>query len=138
MWGGAERFPLADPPRTAPIEGDRVPLDVAVGGIEPGRLVAISGVDADSGEAVAEVRAVSDVVADGAGSMLVLDRGARRTATCPRAVRVNANVAPATHGECWSETLGGGDARRPLLRFRSPTRRSPTRARRRRPAARAR
>ena len=90
-----------------------VPLDVAVGGLEQGRLVAIAGVDADSGEAVAEVRAVSAVVADGGRSTLVLDRALLHRYV-PASVRVNANVAPATHGESWSETLGSGDARRPL------------------------
>jgi predicted phage baseplate assembly protein len=35
----------------------------------------------------------------------------------PASVRINANVAPATHGESWAETLGDGDARRPWSRF---------------------
>jgi predicted phage baseplate assembly protein len=117
VWAGSERIELADPPRTSPIEGTHVPLDVAVEGLEPGRLVAVSGLDAESGEPVAEVRAVSAVLADGACSTLVLDR-ALLFRYVPATVRVNANVAPATHGESWSETLGGGEARRPRLRFK--------------------
>ena len=97
-WGGAERFPLIDPPRTAPIEGDRVPLETHVEGIEPGRLVAVSGVDADSGLPVADVRAVIEVVDDGAGSVLVLDRDLDHRFE-PASLRVLANVAAATHGE---------------------------------------
>jgi predicted phage baseplate assembly protein len=62
--------------------------------------------------------------------VLELDRPLERTYV-PASVRVNANVAPATHGESWTETLGGGDARRawtrlalsnaPLTYVRAPT-----------------
>ena len=116
VWGGGERFPLIDPPRTAPIEGDRVLLDAHVEGIEPGRLVAVAGVDADSGLPAADVRTVIEVVDDDAGSELVLDRDLDHRLE-PASVRVLANVAPATHGESWTQTLGDGDARRPWLRF---------------------
>jgi predicted phage baseplate assembly protein len=117
VWGRSEALPLADPPRTEPIAGDRVPLAVTVTGIEPGRLVAVGGTDAATGEAAAEVRAVRAVNTGARGSTLVLDRALDR-AYAPASVRVNANVAPATRGETRGELLGGGDARRPWLRLR--------------------
>jgi predicted phage baseplate assembly protein len=117
VWAGAERLDLAEPPRTAPIDGTHVPLDVAAPGLEPGRLVAVAGIDADTGEPAAEVRALSAVLDEPRGTTLVLDRALVRRYV-PASVRVNANVAPATHGESWTETLGSGDARRPYLRFR--------------------
>jgi len=116
VWAGSERYPLADPPRTTPIEGDRVPLDGHVEGIEPGRLVAVSGTDVDDALPAADVRVVIEVADDGAGSVLVLDRDLDHRYE-PVSVRVAANVAPATHGESWTETLGDGDARRPWSRF---------------------
>jgi predicted phage baseplate assembly protein len=117
VWAGAERFELAEPPRTAPITGTQVPLDDLAEGIERGRLVAVSGTDVDTGDEVAEVRAVAEVYSQAGRTRLVLETGLTHRYD-PLTVRVNANVAPATHGESWSETLGDGDARRPWLRFK--------------------
>ena len=110
VWAGWERLELADWPRTEPITGTHLPLDASADGIEPGRLVAVSGLA--GGAPVAEVRAVTE----NHGTELVLDK-ALTFAYDPVSVRISANVAEATHGESWTETLGSGDASRPWLRF---------------------
>jgi hypothetical protein len=116
VWAGASRLELIDPPRTAPIAGTDLPLDVLVAGLEKGRLLAVSGVDADTGKAVAEVATIAEVHVTHGKTRLVLGTALVHR-YMPASVRVNANVVPATHGESWTETLGDGDARRPWLRF---------------------
>jgi hypothetical protein len=116
-WAGFEELALTDPPRTKPIAGTDLPLDVLVDGIDTGRLVAVSGVDVDSGLPAAEIVSVSEVHVEHGRTRLVLQTALTHRYE-PATVRVNANVAPATHGESWSETLGSGDARRLWLRFK--------------------
>jgi len=116
-WAGFERLPLTDPPRTEPIAGTELPLDVLVDGLAAGQLLAVTGTDVDSGLPAAEVVAVDEVQVEDGRTTLTLQTGLVHRYD-PASVRVNANVAPATHGESWSETLGSGDARRLWLRFK--------------------
>ena len=114
VWVQSEELPLAERPRRTPIEGTAIELEAAVE-LEPGRLVAIYGVDADSGQPAAEVLTVATT----AGAVLTLTTALAHR-YLPLSVRVNANVAPATHGEAWSEV-----ARR-RRRPRAPTCASPS------------
>jgi baseplate J-like protein len=110
-WVQSSALPLAQRPRTAAVTGTRIELETAAD-VEPGRLVAVSGDDAVSGAPIAEVRTVQA----SAGTAVTLTPAlANRYA--PLSVRVNANVAPATHGQAWSEILGDGDGRVPYQAF---------------------
>ncbi len=109
-------LPPAGTPGTGPL-----PLDDWVDGLRAGQYVAITGRSADQpGVAVAHVCALSGVSHDlgytgGTSITLATELPSRLVRST---VRINANVAPATHGETRTEVLGSGDAR---VRFPSFT-----------------
>jgi hypothetical protein len=97
--------------------GTRVKLDGAHLALGPGRRVALTGERDDlPGVTASEVLVVADAWLDGGRTVLLFESGPvhvyRR-----HTVRINANVAPATHGETREETLGGGDATQAFQRF---------------------
>lgn len=110
----SEELPLASEPMLTAVSGNTVTLDRAVSGLESGRTVALSGVPgAASGneEAHRELATILRVEEEATGGLTTLVftaplRGSYRRET----VRINANVALATHGETVGETLGSGDA----------------------------
>lgn len=115
---GSERLSLAPVPITEPVEGNRLVLDGAYLGLREGQPIAVSGPREDLsgviGAEVAEIAAVE--VVDGL-AVLTLARALRhryRRAEC----RVNANLAPASHGEAREEVLGSGDGRTAFAAFR--------------------
>jgi hypothetical protein len=81
--------------------------------IERGRAVSISG-DRSDAESItdSETLTVADVVHIGGHTRLLLEAGPDYSYV-RSSVRVNANLALATHGELFAETLGSGDASRP-------------------------
>jgi hypothetical protein len=113
----SEQLPLADVPDESPVAGDEIRLDEAYIDLKPGQFVAVSGERRDlEGTKASEVRRLHEVWLDGGQTVLVLDRALdhiyRRSS-----VSINANVAPATHGETVREVLGSGDASKPFQRF---------------------
>ncbi len=103
-------------PLYTPVRGREVYLDVAVEGIEEGQLVAVSGLDAATGEARVEVAEVlrTDAVEGTTRLTFVADL----TYTYTReSVLFNANVARATHGESRTEVLGSGSGSAPFQDF---------------------
>ncbi len=137
VFAESEELEAAEEPLTDPVEGISVVLDRAVEGIEEERLVALRGVDADTGRPAAEVATVAEVRAvDGLTELVfeepLLHRYVRATTGDVAGVLLNANVAPATHGETVpGEVLGSGDgsarfqrfelARAPLTHVSAPT-----------------
>lgn len=110
---------------------DRLDLASLYLDIEPGQAVSISGVRSDAGSLVAsEALLVADVVHVGGYTQLQLERGPEYGYARP-SVRLNGNMAPATHGESFDELLGSGDAsipnqvftlaKRPLTFVSAPT-----------------
>ena len=100
----------------APIKEDLVPdapeiaLDSLYLDLERDRSVSISGERADApGVVESETLAIGDILHVGGVTRIVFDGGPtysyRRSS-----VRVNANVALATHGEFYEEKIGSGDA----------------------------
>ncbi|HUO39652.1 MAG TPA: hypothetical protein VMU34_18225, partial [Mycobacterium sp.] len=92
------------------VEGGKVMLDGAYLLLTVGQLVAVTGTRADnSGLTASEVAAIGGLeLIDG---YTVLSFQAQLTGTYVRStVTVNANVAPATHGETTTQILGSGDA----------------------------
>lgn len=115
----SEPLRLADLPVTAPVpKGDKaLLLDRMVLGLSAGRKLALSGESYDApGVAAAEIVELEDIVhQDGLTELQFRDplknSYVRATAT------LNANLAPASHGESVRETLGSGDASQANQRF---------------------
>lgn len=116
VFGQSEELLWAEQPIKSPVIGNSVVLDRKIDGLGRGRLVAISGVDAGTEQAAAEIATVDRVETAGDKSTLVfiskLGHSYRRDSMV-----LNANVARATHGETKNETLGSGDASKPFQKF---------------------
>lgn len=97
---------------------DAIDLDGLYLDLLDGQTISIAGERSDAdGLASSETLSVSDVVHIGGFTRLLLKSGpeyAYRRAS----VTVNANMAPATHGETYEEQLGSGDAARIFQRFK--------------------
>ena len=109
----SERLALAERPIDTPLAGPQITLETPVSGLEPGRALAFSGIDELTGQAASEVATLKRI--DSPASLLLaatLKRRYRR-----ETVRINANVARATHGETKAEVLGAGDGSRRFQRF---------------------
>lgn len=108
---------VAEVPLAAVLEPGGLMLDGAYLSLAVGQPVAVTGVRADrTGETSSEVATIAGLsLADGY-TVLALTPGL--TGSYQRAsVTVNANVAPATHGETVTELLGSGDASQAFQRF---------------------
>jgi hypothetical protein len=114
-WVVSEWLDLPWAPLDEPLRSGTsvIPLDGLQPGLQPGQLLALTGTFADGVDApVAEHASIAAV------EHLVI-RGGRTTISLAgplthdfdrRALRINANVAPATHGESRFEILGSGGA----------------------------
>lgn len=113
----SERLELAPLPIVDEVKGNEVTLDGASLGLEAGRMVAVTGERSDlSGVVASEVVRLADVTLEEGFTTLTFQSSL--TYSYVRAtVRINANVALATHGETRSELLGSGDARVPFQQF---------------------
>jgi hypothetical protein len=123
-----EELEVADVPVTRPVGGagtdaqglplgTRVKLDGAQLGLGPGRRVCLSGERDDlPGVRESELLTIADAWLDDGRTVLLFESGPLR-AYRRDTVRINANVAPATHGETREEVLGSGDAATAFQRF---------------------
>ena len=123
-----EELPLAELPISEPIQGDTVTLDRAYLGLKAGRRIVVTG-DRDDlkGTVSSELRKLDKVTVQGGFTVLKFDKPldyryqrqqpSKLGETERRTVTINANVAPATHGETVQEVLGGGDANQEFQRF---------------------
>ncbi|MCB0167281.1 MAG: putative baseplate assembly protein [Anaerolineae bacterium] len=116
VLGQSEQLPLATVPLTADVAGDSVTLDKYYPGLSKGQLVIVSGTRTDLNGVVGhEVRTLAEVQANGqleAGRLFTVLKFTNPLSYTykPETVTINANVAPATHGETKNEILGGGDS----------------------------
>ena len=113
-----------------PVEGDVAGRTVDLDGVleiqlEPGRLVAVTGertdlegveADENSGIVASEI-AVLEATETLAGFTRLTFEEELTHSYRRESVTLNANVAPASHGESRREVLGSGDASRPFQRF---------------------
>lgn len=109
VFAVSEKLEMAEKPRDDAVSGESIELDAAVEGLEAGRLLAISGKDAD-GKDAAEIVTLLRAEAAGKRSRLVLAPPGLAGSYQRSTVRINANVAPANHGETVHQILGGGNA----------------------------
>ena len=112
VFAQSELLEIAEFPIAAPITGAKVKLAKVADGINIGQLLAASGKDSVTGDAVQEVVSVNAI------------SGTQITVTPPLAHRYergsfsfNANLAHATHGETVEEILGSGDASQGFQKF---------------------
>jgi predicted phage baseplate assembly protein len=92
-------------------------LDGAYLGLVPGRRVVVGGeADDKRGETTREVVTLKDVVLNDGLTTVTFKEGLDHDYE-PATIRINANVAAATHGESRQEVLGSGDTTRVFQRF---------------------
>ncbi len=110
-------LPVADVALDDPVSGGSLTLDGAYLSLAAGQPVAVTGTRADKqGETASEVVTISGLsLVDG---YTVLTLNPQLTGTYVRStVTVNANVAPATHGQTTTQILGSGDASQTFQNF---------------------
>jgi hypothetical protein len=115
FYGASESLTLAGTPIREDVAAGDLTLDLEslYLDIERGRAVSISGDRSDAESLTdSETLTVADVVHIGGHTRLLLEAGPDYSYV-RSSVRVNANLALATHGELFAETLGSGDAARP-------------------------
>lgn len=110
------RMSVSERPRSAPVSGNSVVLNSLVEGLEPGRLVALTGLSTD-GDAVSEVLTISAITLSAAGYTRLRFETAMAHVYDRLSLRINANVAPANMGVTRGEVLGDGDAAAPFQHF---------------------
>jgi predicted phage baseplate assembly protein len=117
IFGQSERLPLAQLPIEDTVQGASIVLDRLVLGLRPGQYAVVTGERTDmKGVRNSERIVLKRVLAEGGFTVLELEKSLafsyrRETVT------INANVAPATHGESVEEVLGSGDGGAPFQRF---------------------
>jgi predicted phage baseplate assembly protein len=113
----SEPLPLAELPIEDVVEGDVLALGRVYLGLKVGHRIVLHGQRVDlSSETASETRTLKEVVIARGVTVVTFDRSltyryVRKTVT------LNANVAPATHGETVQEVLGGGDAAKAYQQF---------------------
>lgn len=117
IFAQSEELEWSEQPITSAVAGTEVELNKQIEGLSAGQLVALSGLDSNSGEPVAEIATIGKVQQADGRTRLVL------TATLAHSfrrnsVRINANVARATHGETKQEVLGSGNASVEFQKFK--------------------
>ena len=124
VYLAGELLPLASAPVTSDLPADdafdTIELDDWVDGLAGGQRVAVTGISATHpGLAVAHVstlRKVRHLLSSTGSTSLVLQDPLPDT-VLRSSVRINANVAAATHGESRSEVLGSADGQNPRPSF---------------------
>jgi len=115
----SEPLDLAEVPLGETLDNDptKVLLDSLVLGLSVGRAVVLTGERSDvPGAIVSEVLIVSDINHLGGFTELTFQTG-RQNEYKRSMLSINANVAPATHGETVSEILGSGNGTQAHQKF---------------------
>jgi len=109
LYIAPEKLTPADLPDTSEVQRSPIQLDGPVQGLEPGQTIIFSGSRAEAdGVTGAEVALISEVTLDAGYTTLKLTHDLQHPYV-RNTVRINANIATATHGETVQELLGGGD-----------------------------
>ncbi len=116
VYGQSEKLAQALRPVTTNVSGNTMLLQEKVEGLEEGRMIAVTGVEAATGVAVAEVAELKHADAVSGTTRLTFTSPLRYTYRRD-SVRLNANVARATHGETRVEVLGSGSGATPFQAF---------------------
>ncbi|MBN1569758.1 MAG: putative baseplate assembly protein [Acidobacteria bacterium] len=118
VYAESEPLTLADLPRMDSVEGSSIELDGIIEGLKAGQLLIVSGeIDGSSGSYSSELVVIQSASTINNRTVLSLKSGLNNKYKRDT-VRINGNVAPATHGETVHETLGSGDAGQAFQSFR--------------------
>lgn len=115
-----ETLPLARLPVTGPVKGTQIELDDWYAGLKAGQSIIVCGeLDQDRGNDACEHVVIDDVqhVLGEDGFTRLKLRTKLENDYVLGTVKINANVAPATHGETHKEILGSGDGSQANQRF---------------------
>ncbi len=108
---------LAESPIAEDVSGDTVMLNRFYPDLKKGRVIILSGDRNDlKGASSSEMRMLKDVLLVKGFSTLVFDQPLAYR-YIRKSVSINANVAPATHGETVKEVLGSGDYSKSFQKF---------------------
>lgn len=111
------RLELAEQPVEDVVAGDNITLNGYYPGLKTGQLAIVTGDRSDlKGATTSEMMTIKEVLVEGGYTVLVFTASLAYTYT-RSTVNVNANVAPATHGETVEEVLGSGDASKAFQQF---------------------
>lgn len=117
VFGQSEQLPLARLPITDEVKGDSVTLGGVYFGLKAGQKVILTGERTDlQGIYASETMTLKEVSIEDGFTVLVFDTTLVNSYV-RATVKINANVASATHGETVAETLGGGDASKSFQSF---------------------
>ncbi|HLM55858.1 MAG TPA: putative baseplate assembly protein [Pyrinomonadaceae bacterium] len=120
VFAQSEELSLARFPVEGPVTGSTIALDTWVDGILPGHRVVVSGELSNrrgvTASEVATALKVEHLLSKEGFTLLTLEVPLAHSYVRDT-VRINANVALATHGETVRDVLGGGDATRPFQKF---------------------
>lgn len=118
IYAQSEELELAEEPIPDSVSGAELVLDrMLEHPLEAGHRLFLAGERVDTGLPAGEVVTLADVV-DHPGGLTRLTFASPLKHTYQRTtVTLNANLAPATHGETRQEVLGSGDASQPFQSF---------------------
>lgn len=117
VYTGSFQMELAQVPVTDSVKSDSITLDRADLGLEAGQTIFISGELSDlKGVNASQVMELSEVTLVEGYTKLTFKKKLVHKYLLST-IRVNANVAAATHGESKEEILGSGDTTRPFQSF---------------------
>ena len=113
----SKRMTLTEIPVEDFVEGDCIVLGRVYLGLKSGNPIVLTGERSDLPDSIeSEVVTLKDVWIDGGHTVLVFKESLAHSYD-RKTVTLNANIAPATHGESTHEILGSGDAGQPNQRF---------------------
>jgi predicted phage baseplate assembly protein len=117
IYAQNEKLTLADLPVDA-IQGHTIVLDRKYEGLKPGQIIVVSGECIDSPcEEAPELAVLSETLSTPENrTTLILTKDLKHIYK-PETVKINANIALATHGETVQEVLGSGDASQSYQHF---------------------
>lgn len=118
IYAQSEALTLAGKPIDMAVQGDTIELDhMLESQIRPGQPVIVSGTPTDLEDIVESELAIVKEAVNIAGYTRLLFESKLQRAYRRESATLNANLAPATHGESRTEVLGGGDASQPFQTF---------------------
>ncbi|MGP1372613.1 MAG: putative baseplate assembly protein [Almyronema sp.] len=117
VYAQSEPLTLATLPIADSVQGSVITLDGFYLGLQPGQTLILSGERNDlPGVTHSEAIALKAITVQSGYTQLTLQTGLA-FAYQRDTVSLNANIAPATHGETVSEIMGSGDASQPYQTF---------------------
>ena len=116
VYGQSEPLEFAAAPISEPVKDESVILSALIESPPEGRQLAITGVDENTNQSVAEIATLKK--AEPVGDLTKLTFTGKLAHRYKRdTVKINANVARATHGETKTEVLGSANGSTPFQTF---------------------